>query len=190
MESKSGEQRGDPTGADLRRELWREANRVFIDAEYTGRQHMLAGQRWRTKATWIGLPVAIVTAAASAGAGLSALLGWGTAPTVILGFIGAVAGAVQAFFKPNDQAEAHSTKGNSIIAVRNDARRFMNIDLQSSASTDALVDRARLLGSRYDTLRAQEPLQLPPDAHGIVKQAIARGDYDYENDPLWQDPPF
>ncbi|MDQ3691239.1 MAG: SLATT domain-containing protein [Chloroflexota bacterium] len=175
---------------ELRRELWREANRVFVDAEYTGRQHMLAGQRWRTKATRIGLPVTIITAAASAGAGLSALLGWGTAPTVILGFIGALAGAVQAFFKPDDQAEAHSVKGNAIIALRNDARRFMNIDLQSSISTDALVDRARLLGTRYDALRAQEPLQLPPDAYAIVKAAIARGDYDHENDPLWRDPPF
>lgn len=80
--------------AELRLELYREANRVLIDAEYTGRQHMLIGQSWRTKATWIGFPIAILTAASSGGAGLSALLGWGTALTVILGFLGALAGAV------------------------------------------------------------------------------------------------
>lgn len=42
------------TDEELRAELHREANRVLIDAEYTGRQHMLVGQHWRTQATRIG----------------------------------------------------------------------------------------------------------------------------------------
>ena len=175
---------------ELRRELWREANRVFIDAEYTGRQHMLVGQDWRIKATWIGLPVSLLTAAASAGAGVSALLHWGTALTVLLGFAGAIAGAVQLFFKPMEQADAHSAKGNACIALRNEARRFMNVELRSGASLDALTDRAKALGSRYDQLRSQEPLQLPPEVYAKVKQHIADGRYEYETDPLWRDPPF
>ncbi|MDQ2934960.1 MAG: SLATT domain-containing protein [Chloroflexota bacterium] len=174
--------------AELRRELYREANRVLIDAEYTGRQHMLVGQSWRTKATWIGLPIAILTAASSGGAGLSALLGWGTALTVVLGFLGALAGAVKLFFKPEDQAKAHSQKGAQCIAIRNEARRIMNIDLNSDLSIDALTDRVRLLGSRYDALRAQEPLQLPGWAYPRVKADIEAGRYGYDNDPLWEEP--
>jgi hypothetical protein len=171
---------------DLRQALRDEANRVLIDAEYTGRQHMEMGRWWRRRSTWIGLPSALIAAAASGGAGLSALLGWGTALTVVLGFAGAIAGAIRAFFKPEEQAEAHAAKGAACIAIRNDARRFMNIDLRSSTSLDALTDRVRLLGGKYDALRAQEPLHLAEWTYPKVKAQIEAGNYDYEHDRLWQ----
>jgi predicted Kef-type K+ transport protein len=170
----------------LRTELRREANRVLIDAEYTGRQHMEMGRWWRQRSTWIGLPAALIATAASGGAGLSALLGWGTALTVFLGFAGAIAGAIRAFFKPEEQAEAHAAKGAACIAIRNEARRFMNIDLRSGASLDALADQVRLLGEKYDSLRAQEPLHLAEWTYPKVKAQIEAGNYDYENDRLWQ----
>jgi hypothetical protein len=170
----------------LRDELRREANRILIDAEYTGRQHMEMGRWWRQRSTWIGLPSALIAAAASGGAGLSALLGWGTALTVVLGFAGAIAGAVRAFFRPEEQAEAHAAKGAACIAIRNEARRFMNIDLRSTTSLDALTDRVRLLGAKYDTLRGQEPLHLAEWTYPKVKAQIEAGNYDYENDRLWQ----
>lgn len=171
---------------DLRDALRDEANRILIDAEYTGRQHMEMGRWWRQRATWIGLPTALIAAAASGGAGLSALLGWGTALTVFLGFAGAIAGAVRAFFRPEEQAEAHATKGAACLAIRNDARRFMNIDLRSGASLDALADRVKSLGGKYDSLRGQEPLHLAQWTYPKVKAQIEAGNYDYENDRLWR----
>lgn len=170
----------------LREELRKEANRICIDAEYTGRQHMEMGRWWRQRATWIGLPAAVIAAAASGGAALSALLGWGTALTVVLGFAGAIAGAVRAFFKPEEQAEAHAVKGAACIAIRNDARRFMNLDLASTAGLDALTDRVRILGQKYDGLRGQEPLHLAEWTYPKVKAQIEAGNYEYENDRLWQ----
>src|SRR5664280_1181950 len=60
----------------LRRELSDEAQRIAIDAEYTGRQHIMAGQAWRGRATKIGLPAAILGASVGSGAaGLTALFG-------------------------------------------------------------------------------------------------------------------
>lgn len=171
---------------ELRDELRKEANRILIDAEYTGRQHMEMGRWWRQRATWIGLPAALIAAAASAGAALSALLGWGTALTVVLGFAGAIAAAVRAFFKPEEQAEAHSAKGADCIAIRNEARRLMNLDLASDTSLDALSDRVRLLGQKYDSLRGQEPLYLAEWTYPRVKAQIEAGNYEYENDRLWQ----
>lgn len=181
MDAKSNDQA-------LRDELRDEANRLLIDAEYTGRQHMLMGQWWRGWQTRLGFPLALVTAAASAAAGVSALVGWGTAPTVILGFAGAIAGAVSAFFRPGDQANGHSLKGAQLIALRNEARRFMNIDMKATLSTDALIDRLRSISERYDRLRASDPLQLPPWTYPKVKAQLAAGNYDYEGDLLWRAP--
>ncbi|MEP7378166.1 MAG: SLATT domain-containing protein [Chloroflexota bacterium] len=177
---------GTPSDKDLRVELRNEANRILIDAEYTGRQHMLMGQWWRQRQTWIGFPLALITAAASASAGISALLGWGTALTVILGFAGALAGAINLFFRPNDQAKAHAGKGAQLIALRNEARRFMEIDMKSTLSTDALTDRVRSMSERYDRLRASEPVHLPPWTYPKAKAQIDAGNYDYESDPLWR----
>lgn len=172
--------------ADLRGEMRAEANRVFIDAEYSGRQHMLMGQWWRRRQTWIGLPVAVATGIASALAAISALLGWGAAATTILGFIGAIAAAFNLFFRPEAQAQSHSSKGVQLIALRNEARRFMNLDLNTALSDDALLDRVRSIGERYDELRATQPVNLPEWAYVRVKQQIDAGNYDYESDRLWR----
>jgi hypothetical protein len=176
----------DQAQQSLREQLRKEANRILIDAEYTGRQHMEMGRWWRQRATWIGLPVALIAAAASGGAALSALLGWGTALTVVLGFAGALAGAIRAFFRPEEQAEAHAAKGAACIAIRNEARRFMNLDMATGASLDALNDRVRVLGRRYDDLRGQEPVHLAEWTYPKVKAQIEAGNYEYENDRLWQ----
>lgn len=169
----------------LRAELEAEANRIYIDAEYTGRQHMEAGRWWQDRATKVGLVSSLVAAASSGGAGFAALLGWATAWPVVLGFIGAIAGAVRISYRPEDQAKAHALKGAAAIGIRNDARRFMKIDLNSSLTTQALADRIRLLGPRYDELRSREPLHLPKWTYEVVKAQIEGGNYDYENDPLW-----
>ncbi len=52
---------------------------------------------------------------------------------------------------------------------------------------DAVTDRMRMLGTRYEALRSQEPMQLPEWAYAKVKAEIAAGNYDYENDSLWND---
>lgn len=89
--------------AELRHELSDEAQRIAIDAEYTGRQHLMAGQDWRAKATLLGLPVTLISAATGAGAGLSAVFGGATWLTAVLAFVGALIAAAHAYFRPEDQ---------------------------------------------------------------------------------------
>lgn len=62
--------------------------------------------------------------------------------TALLAFAGALAAAVRLFFRPDEQASAHSGKGARYITLRDDARRFGNIDTGSELSLDALTDRA------------------------------------------------
>ena len=171
----------------LRRELHREANRVLIDAEYTGRQHFYYSRRWRQYAVLMGLPSTIIAAATSSGAALSALLGSEAWVTALLAFCGAVASAVRVFFQPDEKAARHHAKGAELIEVSCEARRFMNIDLHSSRSVDTLSDQVQRLGKRIDQLRHQEPTGLPEWTYRKVKDDIDAGNYSYENDGLWSD---
>jgi|BarGraNGADG00212_1021973.scaffolds.fasta_scaffold19903_2 hypothetical protein len=72
--------------ATLRAELSKEALRIMEDTEHSGAQHFAAGQRWRKRATRLGLPATILVAATSTGAGLSALIGWAPWITAVLTF--------------------------------------------------------------------------------------------------------
>ena len=173
------------TECDLMRELRKEANRVIIDTEYTGRQHMLCARRWRCLNIWLGVPGRLVAAVASGGAGLSVLLGWEVVATALLAFLGAITSGVYSFFRPDEQELRHSAKGAECIALRNEARRFMNIDLKSQLSLDTLTDRAKTIAKRYDVLRGKEPTGLPGWTYERVKKEIAAGNYNYEDDPLW-----
>ena len=173
------------TEDDVRKELHHEANRILIDAEYTGRQHMLCARRWRRWVAWTGLPREIAATVASGGAGLSAVIGGAVWITAGLALVGLIANAIHLVFQPEQQVVGHDTKGTAYVALRNEARRFMNIDLYSLQSLDSLSDRVRTLGGRCDDLRSQEPTGLPEWTYKKVKTAIAAGDYSYDNDPLW-----
>ena len=175
------------TDADLLREFHREANRILIDAEYTGRQHMLYARRWRRHSVWMGLPTVVVAAVTSAAAALSALLGGEAVVTAALALLSALSSAVRLFFQPDEQAARHGTKGEEYVTVRNEARRFMNIDLRSPLSSDTLTDRLRTLGSRYDALRSRGPTGLSEWTYVQARAEIAAGNYDYEADQLWSD---
>ncbi len=175
------------TDSELRRELHQEANRVLIDAEYTGRQHMLYARRWRLWAVWMGLPSVVVAALASGAAGVTALLGIDAWVTAVLALLGASVGAVRSFFRPEEQAARHGIKGEECITIRNRARLLMNIELRLPLSFDALAERVQTLRSTYDALRSREPTGLPEWTYRKVKQEVTAGNYDYENDRLWKD---
>ena len=167
---------------DAHEELRKEAARIAEDAEFTGYQHLATGQRWRTWATRIGLPVTIVSAATSAGAGLSVIAGGATWLTAGLAFVGAMLAAIRLFFRPDEQASAHSSKGARYITLRDDARRFRTIDVGSALSLDALTDRVHQLGSRLNVLREHEPRELPADLYPKVKAQIEGQNYVHKAD--------
>ncbi len=174
----------------LRQTLSDEAQRIAIDAEYSGRQHLMAGQSWRSRAGRWGLLATILVAAGGAGgAGLSALLGGDTRLTVLLGFAGAIATAVRTFYKPEEEAAGHSIKGARYLVIRGEARRFRKIDLKTDADPSVLTKQLHELAGRLDALRETEPREIPAGYYEKVKDAINRGDYTYENDPLWEHDP-
>lgn len=171
----------------LRQELADEAQRIAIDAEYTGRQHLIASEGWRKRATLVAIPATVlISAFAAAGAGVAALLGADSRLTVVLAFLAATASVARLLLKPHTEAAGHSIKGAQYLAVRADARRLRNIGLRTDLDLPALRTQLDQLVERLNVLRAMEPRALSPELFEKVRERVKRGDYAYENDSLWE----
>ena len=181
----------EPVQSDpLRQELADEAQRIAIDAEYLGRQHLIASEGWRRRVTLLAIPATVVIAAlAATGAGVTALLGADSRVTVILAFLAAMASVARMLLKPADEAGGHSIKGLQYLAVRGDARRLRNIGLRTDGDLAALRKELDQLVDRLNTLREIEPRALSPELLEKVRERVKRGDYAYETDPLWEATP-
>lgn len=174
----------------LRQELADEAQRIAIDAEYLGRQHLIASEGWRRRATLVAIPATVLIAAlAAAGAGVAALLGADSRLTVVLAFLAAIASVARMLLKPGDEAAGHSIKGLQYLAVRADARRLRNIGLRTDRDLVALRKELDQLVDRLNALREMEPRALSPELFEKVRERVRRGDYAYEKDPLWEPGP-
>lgn len=174
----------------FRQELADEAQRIAIDAEYLGRQHLIASEGWRRRATLFAIPATVLIAAlAAAGAGVAALLGADSRLTVVLAFLAAIASVARMLLKPADEAGGHSIKGLQYLGVRADARRLRNIGLRTDRDLVALRKELDQLVDRLNALRDMEPRALSPELLEKVRERVRRGDYAYEKDPLWEPAP-
>lgn len=165
-----------------RAELVREARRIEEDVLHSGAQHFAAGQRWRARAFWLGLPATLGIAVTSAGAGLSVLVGGVSWLTAGLAFAVALAVAARDFIGADAKATAHSAKGARYFAVRDDARRFANVEADGPRSVDALTDRLVTLAERQKSLRDEEPREVDGDLRDKVRKGIEDGDYLHQVD--------
>lgn len=173
-----------------RQALWDEANRVVIDATYSGRSHQLMGTTWEKIDRWIGLPSTILSSILAGGAGITALADADTWITATLALVAAILSAVRSFLRSEENADAHGLKGDRFISLRNDAISFQEVDLHSSLSLDALTDRSKNLSERRNALREAPPRHLPRWVYEKTKTSIQNGESDYEDDHLWREGPF
>lgn len=174
----------------IRRELADEAQRIAIDAEYLGRQHLIASEGWRRRATVVAIPATVLIAAlAAAGAGVAALLEADSRLVVVLAFVAAIASVARMLLRPDDEAAGHGIKGLQYLAVRADARRLRNISLRTDRDLVALRKELDQLVERLNALREREPRALSPELLERVRERVRRGDYAYETDPLWEAAP-
>jgi hypothetical protein len=174
----------------IRRELADEAQRIAIDAEYLGRQHLIASEGWRRRATVVAIPATVLIAAlAAAGAGVAALLEADSRLVVVLAFVAAIASVARMLLRPDDEAAGHGIKGLQYLAVRADARRLRNISLRTDRDLVALRKELDQLVERLNSLREREPRALSPELFQKVRERVKRGAYAYENAPLWKETP-
>ena len=146
--------------SDLKTKLITEAFRIEEDTEHSAKGHYNAASRWGRYHLWIGLPSAVFAAIAGGTAfnnmpelaGTLAILS--TALTTILTFL-----------KPSEHSENHKAVAGQYLSVRNPARIFREIEMESS--DDMVFHKKRLieLARNRDELNHASP-------------AIARRDYE------------
>lgn len=169
-------------GAELRQSLSDEAERFIEDSLHTGRNNQAAGRWWSGFNTWVGVPGEIAATILAGGAGISALLDQQPIVTASLAVVSAALGAVHAFLKPGEKADAYTLKGNRFIALRNETRLFRDLDLKTAASDDELVVRMRELRKRYAELNEVPPLVVEDRHYQRAKKSIEAGESDYTID--------
>lgn len=175
------------TEKSLREGLREEAMRLCVDASYTSRGHLEEAKRWLRWSRWFGVPLAAVSALAASGAAFSAILGKEVWLTAGLALLSAVLTGVRGFLRPDELALAHGVKGNRYIAIRNEARFFITIDLRSAAADGELVARLRDLEKNYSDLSVVAPHVIEEKQYAAAQRGIQAGEASYENDPLWKE---
>jgi len=166
-----------PTPTDPKKEMLKEANRIHESAMYSAQTQFEYSKTWRSVDRWLGGFAALIAAVAAAGgladvlsaqlAGLIALVSAGT---------GAVAASLGA---PKTKTQAHAS-GNAYLALQQDARVFINIDLARLDVDDARQQLAELV-SRHQELNATS--EIPSGrAWKKAKSNVDGGGQEYEVD--------
>ena len=153
-----------------------EAKRIHESAVYCSQGQLEAAKRWRAW-HWSGGILA-------AGLGtLGAVRTFADCSAVLAGsltVIGAIVAATMTGVRPDKFAERAQTSGNDYVSLRNDARRFVNIDLPTSAVADSrdLLEELANRASQLD--HAADPI--PKRAYERARKNISSGGQDFEVD--------
>ena len=160
-----------------RAELIKEAERIHESALYSGQTQFEYSKSWRTVDRWLGA----VSAGVAAVAGVTGLASILPAPTVGLVAIsaaglGAVASSLGA---PKTKTQAHAS-ANAYLALQQDARIFINVDVNNLPLSEAR-DRLANLVSRVQELNATA--EIPSSrAWKRAKKGVEAGSQQYEVD--------
>lgn len=155
----------------------KEAERVEESAKYTAQSQFEYSKTWRSVDRWVGGAAAALAAASAAG-GLSEVLSarWAGLIALLSALTGAIATTLGA---PKAKDRAHST-ANALLALQQDARIFINIDLPG-LDTDDAREQLRTLVARQQELNATA--EIPSGrAWRRGKKNVDEGGQDYRVD--------
>lgn len=158
-------------------ELIKEAKRVHESAMYSGQTQFEYSKSWRAVDRWLGGLSAGVAAVAGV-TGLASIL-----PTPAVGLVALVAAGLGAVASslgaPKTKTLAHAS-ANAYLALQQDARIFINIDVHTLPLNEAREQLAQLVG------RAQElnaTAEIPSSrAWAKAKKGVEGGSQEYEVD--------
>ncbi|MEZ5323390.1 MAG: SLATT domain-containing protein [Microthrixaceae bacterium] len=164
-------------GTDQIEELRKEAQRVEESATLTSQTQFEYSKTWRRVDRWLGSIAAALAAAAAAG-GLSEVLTarWAGLVALASAVCGAVATSLGA---PKAKDRAHAS-ANALLALQQDARIFLNIDLPTLSEDDAR-EQLRTLVARQQELNATAEIP-SPRAWKRAKRGVEGGSQTYKAD--------
>ncbi|HWJ96634.1 MAG TPA: SLATT domain-containing protein, partial [Acidimicrobiales bacterium] len=135
---------------DRRTRLREEAQRVEESAMYSAQSQFEYSKTWRRVDRWLGGAAAVLAAASAAG-GLSEVLSAQWAGVIALAAAGTAAVAAS-LGAPKAKDRAFSS-ANALLALQQDARIFINLDLDELSDDDAR-EQLRTLVARQQELNA------------------------------------
>ena len=120
--------------------LQKEARRVEEDALFSAKGHFESGRIWSAVNLWVGMPAAMLAA-------ISGVSAFGDATTVagVLAMLVAALVAVTTSLDPSKRSNSHQVAGVRFNSLRNRARSFREIDLESTTSDEELADSLKEL---------------------------------------------
>jgi hypothetical protein len=165
------------TDEERRKEIRAEAERVLEAATLSSETQFEYAKTWRSVDRWIGSAAAALAAVSGVG-GLAKLLSvaWAGGIAVAAALVGAIAATLAA----RQTTEKAGVAANALRALEQDARMFINLDLEALQIEDArtilqgLVDRQQQL-SREAVIPSQR-------AWNKAKQQVEGGSQSYTAD--------
>lgn len=165
---------------NLKEQLRKEALRLHEDTEHTFKAHFVSAERWEKLNLWIGIP-SIVLSIIAGSLVLSKILPYFEIFAGISGFGVAALAALLTFLKPTERYEKRLKCGNKYLALRNDIRQFLKIELLTEKTESGLKASLETLIAKKRKLDEESPL-LPNWAYREAKKRIALGETKYEVD--------
>jgi hypothetical protein len=164
-----------------------EAERLYVDATYSGRAHLNSGSRWQKCNFFLGVPATVVSSFLAAGAAVSALIDGTPWITAALAGTAAILNGLKSFLQPEVKAQTHSVKGNQYLTIRSDARMFLVVDLRSGLPQEKLVSALKDLRRRYNELIQTDPQLIAAGSYKVAQRGVKAGEASYKDDPVLQE---
>lgn len=166
-----------PSDTERRSAMRKEAKRIHESAEHSAQNQLEYSKTWRSVDRWLGGFAAILAAIAGAG-GLSEVFSAKWAGLIALAAAGA--GAIATTLgAPKTKALAHAA-GNAYLALQQDCRNFIEVDLDYISVDEARGTLAKLVAKLQELNATAEIPSRRARKKG--KKNIDQGDQKYEVD--------
>ena len=161
----------------VKESIIKECLRIEEDTEHSFKSHYNASAKWSKINLWLGLPAAILAAAAG---GTSAADGPQIIITIVA-FLSTIFISCLTFLKPSERSDSHKAAGHSYHALRNKTLMFREIELNSITDDAGILKVIRALSERRDELNSTMP-SIPRKAYEKAKKDIDTGRAKYMTD--------
>lgn len=156
--------------------LVKEAERIEEDSIHSAKAHFNAGDTWKRRHYWLGIPATLLGALTGA-----AIVKGCPELAALLSLTATLLTALVTFLKPTDRASMHKSAGDQYLALRNDTRFFREIELLESEITCTHSDNLKTLAQRRNELNQSSP-EIPRRAFEKARQGIDEGETQYRAD--------
>jgi hypothetical protein len=140
------------SGVDGRDHLRIATNSLIATTEFEGRRHVAAGQAWRRREEALGRTAPALTALVALWAIGAAFARRRQSGIAVLAMVVAPVVAARYAMRSSGRASTHESKGDAYLALRSDAKDFVEVDLSSPMDISELDERHRDLSERLRKL--------------------------------------